>query len=56
MLKNLKAWITEYYLFIITIIIVIAMLVCIGLTFYCSITFGDLPVTEVPAWALPFII
>lgn len=35
--------------------IIIIALVSIGMTVYVTATYGNLPIAEVPAWAVPFM-
>ena len=47
-------WI-DYLIIAIIIILSLIGIACGGISIYCFITYGDLPITEVPSWALPFM-
>ena len=55
MFGRFKDWLEEYWLFIVMAILLVIALVCAGISIYCFITYGNLPITEVPSWALPFM-
>ena len=46
---------SEKLLIVLVAIIAIVGIACIATSIYCFITYGNLPITEVPSWALPFI-
>lgn len=50
----IMTWI-DYLIIAIMIIIFVIAMICGGVSIYCFITYGDLPITEVPSWALPFM-
>ena len=37
------------------VIILIAVIVCIVLKIWVLIEYGDMPITEVPSWAIPWL-
>ena len=44
--------------FVSALLCIISILVCLGLiatSIYCFIAYGDLPITDVPSWALLFM-
>lgn len=55
MFKKLISWLSEYWLFILAFIVGILTIADIVLTVFCYINYGNLPITEVPSWALPFM-
>ena len=55
MIKSILYWLENYWVLIITIILALIGLACGGVSIYCFITYGNLPITEVPSWALPFM-
>ena len=37
------------------VIVLIAVIVCIVLKIWTVIEYGDMPITEVPSWAIPWL-
>ena len=48
-------WLEEYWIVIVMFIFILIGLVSGGISIYCFIAYGNLPITEVPSWALPFM-
>ena len=58
-MKKLKEKLTKHLfeaiLIILTIVVVLALLGCIGTSIYCWITYGGAPIEKIPSWALWFM-
>lgn len=58
-MKKLKEKLTKYLfeaiLVILSIVVIVALLGCIGTCIYCWITYGGAAIEEIPPWALWFM-
>ena len=45
----------DWILLVMFIIAGLAVIASIATSIYCFVNYGNLPITEVPSWALPFM-
>lgn len=53
-MKNKPDWDVILY-FSFTVIIAVAMIVCIILKIWVIMEYGDMPISEVPSWTIPWL-
>lgn len=50
-------WDREDLMWVIVIIVIVLFALCAGaFTIYVNITYGNLPITEIPSWALKWVV